>query len=92
MPDGTSLHDCTVFGLGCPTSFRGADTLCPLMAAYSEGQLNKFKHLMKVAARFLFTGDLIERVQQAEGADLDDDSFPEHKKKRRRSKVIISFF
>lgn len=62
------------------------------MANFSEGQLNKFKHLMRVAARFLFAGDLLERAQEADkNPEADDTDALLGRKKQRRTKVCIYF-
>ena len=40
---------------------------------YTEGQLNKFRRLVRVAARYLFAGDLSERLQEMDAQNADAD-------------------
>jgi hypothetical protein len=63
------------------------------MQTYSEGQLNKFSRLVRVATRFIFSGDLAERLQEIEAQNatkygLDPDQLPN---KPKRKRVCLKF-
>jgi hypothetical protein len=60
------------------------------MNTYSEGQLNKFRRLLKVASRFLLAGDLMDRMEEVSAQNVD---MAQHgmdvKRKFRRKKVRL---
>lgn len=56
-------------------------------ATYTEGQLNKFRRLVRVAARYLFAGDLSERLQEMDAQNADADVAAAMPPKRKRKKV-----
>ena len=61
--------------------------------SYSEGQLNQFSRLIRVAARFLFAGDLSERLQEIEALSTEAGPTPaaaQPRPKRKRVRVDLS--
>jgi hypothetical protein len=53
---------------------------------YSEAQLSKYQSLVRQATRWLFSGDVAERIDAA-NAEADIDMSANMPKKRKRSKV-----
>lgn len=66
------------------------------METFSEGQLNKFSKLIRVAARYIFSGDLHERLQELEAQKADnyglDASQQPKKPRRKRVRAMASTF
>eukprot|EP00892_Ulva_mutabilis_P006426 jgi/Ulvmu1/4155/UM019_0134.1 len=53
---------------------------------YTEAQLSRYRHLVRFASRWLFSGDLTARITEA----YLDDSKPDAPRKRKRSKISES--